>query len=101
MIVDCSLFDTIAAMATPIMRETHFLEGAHNFIPWKLRLQNLLEMADIWYLGKKVVTLPIDPKDLAEHNKKAVSECEANPIGFNEGSPNPSYHRERDHQRDV
>jgi hypothetical protein len=63
-IVDCSLFEAVAAMATPSMRESHLLEGASNFVPWKLRLQNLLEMADLWYLVEKVVALPTDPKDL-------------------------------------
>jgi hypothetical protein len=72
-IAEYSLFKTVAAMATPSMQESHLLEGASNFVPWKLRLQNLLEMADLWYLVEKVVVPPTDPKDKAEHNKKAVA----------------------------
>lgn len=49
------------------------MEGASNFGPWKLMLHNLLGMAELWYLVEKVVALPTDSKDLAEHNKVAVT----------------------------
>jgi hypothetical protein len=48
------------------------LEGASNFVPWKCRLQNLLEEVELWYLVEKEVVLPTDPKELAEHNRKLV-----------------------------
>jgi hypothetical protein len=52
------------------MQESHLLEGASNFVPWKLRLQNLLEMADLWYLVEKVVAPPIDPNDLVNTTRR-------------------------------
>jgi hypothetical protein len=54
-------------MAIPSMQESPLLEGASNFVPWKLRLQNLLEMANLWYLVEKVVAPPTYPKDIEKH----------------------------------
>lgn len=71
-IAECSFLYIVAAMAILSMQESHLLDEASNFVPWKLRLQNLLEMEDLWYLVEKVVVPPTDPKDVAEHNKKAV-----------------------------
>jgi len=44
-------------------RVVNLLEGASNFVPYKLRLQNLFEMVDLWYLLENVVTPPKDHKD--------------------------------------
>jgi hypothetical protein len=39
---------------------------------WKCRLQNLLEVVNLWYLVEEVKP-PTDPKDLAKYNKNAVN----------------------------
>jgi hypothetical protein len=68
-----------AAMANVNLQEYHMLNGASNFVPWKCKLQNLLEGVELLYLVDKEVIPPIDPKDLAEHNKKsAKTKAEAN-----------------------
>jgi len=48
------------------------LKVASNFVVWKLRWQNFLEMAELQYLVEKVVVPHTDSIDLAEHNKRAV-----------------------------
>ena len=37
-------------MAIPSMQESHLLEGSSNFVQWKYTLQNLMEVANLWYL---------------------------------------------------
>ena len=64
-IAECRFLYIVAAMAILSMQESHLLDEASNFVPWKLRLQNLLEMEDLWYLVEKVVVPPTDPKDVA------------------------------------
>jgi hypothetical protein len=46
------------------------LEGASNFVPWNLRLQMLMEEANIWEHAVKVVPKPVDPTQLATHYKE-------------------------------
>jgi hypothetical protein len=59
------LVEIVATMETPNMRKIHLLEGDSNFVLWKLRLQNLLEMDYLWHIVEKVVVLPKDPKGKA------------------------------------
>ena len=47
-------------MVIASMQEIHLLEGAFNFVLWKLRLQ----AADSCFLVEKLVVLPTNPKDL-------------------------------------
>ena len=56
------------------LRECDKLDGASNFIPWKLMLQMLMEEADIWEHIEKVIVSPTDPKSLATHVKKEAKE---------------------------
>jgi hypothetical protein len=37
------------------------LDGASNFVPWKLRLQILMEEVDLWEHVEKEIPKPIDP----------------------------------------
>jgi len=49
------------------------LECASNFVSWKCILQNLLDVANLWYLVEKEVNPPTDPRDLTEYNKNAMN----------------------------
>ncbi|KAH9293142.1 hypothetical protein KI387_041649, partial [Taxus chinensis] len=53
------------------MRES-LVGGILNYVPWKLRLQNILEETKLWYLVEKKAMPPTYPKDLVEYNKKVV-----------------------------
>jgi hypothetical protein len=52
------------------LRECDRLDGASNFVPWKLRLQILMEEADLWEHVEKVILEPTNPTQLATHQKK-------------------------------
>jgi hypothetical protein len=60
----------ICGMITLSLRECDKLDGASNFIPWKCKLQMLLEEAKIWEHVEKEIVAPTDPKLLATHVKK-------------------------------
>jgi hypothetical protein len=60
-------------MAIPSMQESHLLEGTPNFVLRKCRLQNLLEVANLWYLVDKGVKPLTNPKDLAKYKKNAMN----------------------------
>jgi hypothetical protein len=48
-------------MATTCLRFEDRLDGASNFLSWKVRVTLLLEDNDFWDIIKNVLTLPIDP----------------------------------------
>jgi hypothetical protein len=52
------------------LRECDKLDGASNFVPWKLRLQILMEEVDLWEHVEKEIPEPTDPTQLATHRKK-------------------------------
>jgi hypothetical protein len=52
------------------LRECDRLDGASNFVPWKLRLQLLMEEVDLWEHVVKEIPEPIDPTQLVAHQKK-------------------------------
>lgn len=73
--------------------------SAVKTVAWQLRLQNLPEMVGLWFSVEGCC-----PAYRSQRNGKTQqegSEHEANPIGFSEGSPDPSYRCEEDCQRDV
>jgi hypothetical protein len=45
------------------------LEGASNFLSWKVRVTLLLEENDLWDIVKDVVPFPTNPRQLAAHKK--------------------------------
>lgn len=49
------------------------LEGSSNFVLWKYTLQNLVEVANLWYLMEKEIKPPTNPKYLAKCNKNVVN----------------------------
>jgi len=75
------------------------LEGASNFVPWKGRLHNLLEAANLWHPftddGHTAYR-----SQMFGSGQQECSECEGIPIGLSEGSFDPSYCWE-DYQADV
>jgi len=48
-------------MASTSLRFEDRLDGASNFLSWKVRVTLLLEDNDLWDIVKAVVTPPIDP----------------------------------------
>jgi hypothetical protein len=48
------------------------LDGASNFLSWKVRVTLLLEDNDLWDIVKEVLPSPIDPQQLAAHKKREV-----------------------------
>jgi hypothetical protein len=48
------------------------LDGASNFLSWKVRVTLAFKEYDIWELVDKVVPPPIDPTTLESHNKKEI-----------------------------
>jgi hypothetical protein len=59
-------------MTSLILRECDRLEDASNFTPWKCTLQMLLEEADLWSFVKEKATVPTNPMQWREHNKKTA-----------------------------
>jgi hypothetical protein len=56
------------AAINPIFEDR--LDGASNFLPWKVRITLLMKENDLWDIVKDVV--PSDPQQLATHKKKEV-----------------------------
>lgn len=50
------------------------MDGAFNFIPWKLRMQMVLVEVEIWGHVEKVIATLIDLTKLAAHNKKETKD---------------------------
>jgi hypothetical protein len=48
------------------------LDGALNFLSWKVRVTLLLEENDLWDIIKSVVSPPTDLQQLVAHNKREV-----------------------------
>jgi hypothetical protein len=46
------------------------LVGGSNFVPWQLRLQILMEEADLWEHVEKEISKHADPTPLAAQRKK-------------------------------
>jgi hypothetical protein len=59
-------------MASTSLRFEDRLDGASNFLSWKVRVTLLLEENDLWDIVKDVVPLPTDLQQLAAHKKKEV-----------------------------
>jgi hypothetical protein len=59
-------------MASTSLRFEDKLDGASNFLSWKVRVTLLLEENDLWDIVKDAVTPPTDLWQLAAHNKKEV-----------------------------
>jgi hypothetical protein len=59
-------------MTNHSVQDCHMLKDASNFVPWKCKVQNLLEEVELWFLVEKEVVLPTNPKDLAKHNRKSI-----------------------------
>jgi hypothetical protein len=59
-------------MASASLRFEDRLDGASNFLSWKVRVTLLLEENDLWDIVKDVVPSPTDPQQLAAHKKKEV-----------------------------
>jgi hypothetical protein len=57
-------------MASTSLRFEDRLDGASNFLSWKVRVTLLLEENDLWDIVKDAVTPPIDPQQLVTHNKE-------------------------------
>jgi hypothetical protein len=51
------------------LRGCDMLDGTSNFVPSKLRLQLLMEEADLWEHVLKEILEPIDPVQLASNQK--------------------------------
>jgi hypothetical protein len=54
-------------MSTIGLRECDRLDGGSNFIPLKLRLQMLVEKAEIWKHVEKEIATPTNPKFLGHY----------------------------------
>jgi hypothetical protein len=59
-------------MATTSLRFGDRLDGASNFLAWKVRVTLLLEENHLWDMVKDVVSPPTDPQQLVAHNKREV-----------------------------
>jgi hypothetical protein len=59
-------------MASASLRFKDRLDGASNFLSWKVRVTLLLEENDLWDIVKDVVATSTDLQDLAAHKKKEV-----------------------------
>jgi hypothetical protein len=51
-------------MASSSLRFEQNLDGASNYLSWKVRVKLLLEENDLWDIVKDVVSLPIDRQRL-------------------------------------
>jgi hypothetical protein len=87
-------------MASTSLRFEDILDGALNFLSWKVRVTLLLEENDLWDIVKNVATPPIDPQELVAHNKRVVK-CQEDDLGCHKGSLNPSCIQEEDNEGDV
>jgi hypothetical protein len=59
-------------MAATSLRFGDKLEGASNFIPWKVRVTLVLMENGLWDFANSKIIPPTDPVDLAMHEKKDV-----------------------------
>jgi hypothetical protein len=59
-------------MAAVCFRFEDRLDGASNFLSWKVRATLLLEENDLWDILKSVVTPPTDLQQLVTHNKSEM-----------------------------
>jgi hypothetical protein len=87
-------------MASTSLRFEDRLDGASNFLSWKVRVTLLLEENDLWDIVKDVVTPPTDPQELVAHNKREVK-AKQDDLGCHKGSFDPSCIREEDNEGDV
>jgi hypothetical protein len=62
----------ILEMASASLRFEDKLDGASNFLSWKVRVTLLLEENDLWDIVKNVATLPTNLQKLVAHNKRVV-----------------------------
>jgi hypothetical protein len=60
-------------MALNSLRFEDRLDGASNFLSWKVRVTLLLEKNDLWDIVKNVVATSTNPRDLASHKKEVKS----------------------------
>jgi hypothetical protein len=59
-------------MVATCLRFEDMLDGALNFLSWKVRVTLLLEEDDLWDIIKNVVTLPTNLQQLVAHNKREM-----------------------------
>jgi hypothetical protein len=59
-------------MASTSLRFEDKLDGASNFLSWKVRVTLLLKYNDLGDIVKNVATLPTDLQELLSHNKRVV-----------------------------
>lgn len=55
-------------MAAASFRFEEKLDGASNFLSWKVKITLLLKENDLWDIIKNVVTPPTNPQQLVAHN---------------------------------
>jgi hypothetical protein len=76
-------------MASNSLRFEDRLDGASNFLSWKVRVTLLLEENDLWDIFKNIGTPPIDPSTVGSSQQEG-SEGQANDVGCHKGSYDPS-----------
>jgi hypothetical protein len=59
-------------MAATYLEFEDKLDGALNFLSWKVSVTFLLQENDLWDIIKSVMTPPIDLQQLVAHNKREV-----------------------------
>jgi len=52
------------------LREYDGLDGYSNFVPWKIKVQILMEEVDLWEHVEKKIVEPTNATQLATHWKK-------------------------------
>jgi hypothetical protein len=73
------------------MQESHLLEGSSNFVLWKYTLQNLVEVANLWYGEGDQTSYK---SQISSKVQQECSEPEVSHVGFSEGSSDPLYHQQ-------
>jgi hypothetical protein len=86
-------------MASNSLRFEDRLDGASNFLSWKVRVTLLLEENDLWDIVKDVVVTPIDPR--FGSSQEEGSEIQVDDHGCYKGSYDPSHIQEEYRQGDV
>ena len=61
----------ICRMMTLGIRECDWLDGVSNLLPWKLRLQMVMEEIESWEHVEKVIVTPTHLTKLATNNKES------------------------------
>jgi hypothetical protein len=87
-------------MASTSLRFEDRLDGASNFLSWKVRVTLLLEENDLWDIVKDVVTPPTNPATIGSSQQEG-SEGQVDDLGCHKGSSDPSYIQEEDNEGDV